>query len=201
MDKKKKINGSINEILLKYFDLIHEYTNNFKKNIKINNINHKKFVFNKGLNCIIIIYSIILINTNDLDIVISDTKKGLYYYIEFIEQTLSNKDLNLNLTTQDAILFVYKKTINNLKIDTNVSNIHNKIKGLLQLYNYLLIENINYNTLTIDNVLIKNINNLIIEICKLKSIKKITTISNHLLYEKNDLLNNIDSIKQTLFTH
>ena len=201
MDKKKKINGSINEILLKYFDLIHEYTNNFKKNIKINNINHKKFVFNKGLNCIIIIYSIILINTNDLDIVISDTKKGLYYYIEFIEQTLSNKDLNLNLTTQDAILFVYKKTINNLKIDTNVSNIHNKIKCLLQLYNYLLIENINYNTLTIDNVLIKNINNLIIEICKLKSIKKITTISNHLLYEKNDLLNNIDSIKQTLFTH
>ncbi len=201
MDKKKKINGSINEILLKYFDLIHEYTNNFKKNIKINNINHKKFVFNKGLNCIIIIYSIILINTNDLDIVISDTRKGLYYYIEFIEQTLSNKDLNLNLTTQDAILFVYKKTINNLKIDTNVSNIHNKIKGLLQLYNYLLIENINYNTLTIDNVLIKNINDLIIEICKLKSIKKITTISNHLLYEKNDLLNNMDSIKQTLFTH
>ena len=201
MDKKKKINGSINEILLKYFDLIHEYTNNFKKNIKINNINHKKFVFNKGLNCIIIIYSIILINTNDLDIVISDTRKGLYYYIEFIEQTLSNKDLNLNLTTQDAILFVYKKTINNLKIDTNVSNIHNKIKGLLQLYNYLLIENINYNTLTIDNVLIKNINDLIIEICKLKSIKKITTISNHLLYEKNDLLNNMDSIKQKLFTH
>ena len=201
MDKKKKINGSINEILLKYFDLIHEYTNNFKKNIKINNINHKKFVFNKGLNCIIIIYSIILINSNDLDLVISDTKKGLYYYIEFIEQTLSNKDLNLNLTTQDAILFVYKKTINNFKIDTNVSNIHNKIKGLLQLYNYLLIENINYNTLDIDNVLIKNINDLIIEICKLKSIKKITIISNHLLYEKNDLLNNIDYIKQKLFTH
>lgn len=201
MDKKKKINGSINVILLKYFDLVHEYTNNFKKNIKINNINHKKFIFNKGLNCIIIIYSIILINTNDLNIVISDTKKGFYYYIEFIEQTLSNKDLNLNLTTQDAILFVYKKTINNFKIDTNVNNIHNKIKHLLQLYNYLLTEHIDYNTLTIDNVLIKNINDLMIEICKLKSIKKITTISNHLLYKKNDLLNNIDFIKEKLFTH
>ena len=33
--KKKKLNCSINEILLKYFDLVEDYINNFKNTIKI----------------------------------------------------------------------------------------------------------------------------------------------------------------------
>jgi hypothetical protein len=197
--KKKKLNCSISEILLKYFDLVEDYVNTFKKNIKINNINHKNVIFNKGLSCIIIIYSVLLINTNNLNLVITDTKKGFYYYIEFIEQILSNK--NLNLTTHDALLFVYKKTINNLKTKTQVISVHNKIKILLQLYNFLLLEHINLNTLYIDNQIIKHIKDLIIDISKLKSIKKTTEISNYLLYQKYDLLSKIQYVKQHMLKH
>ena len=83
---KKNLDSSINEILLKYFDLIEEYIENFKKNIKIMNIGNKIFIFNKGLNCIIVIYNILLMHTNNLNFVYYTTRKGLYYYLEFIEQ-------------------------------------------------------------------------------------------------------------------
>lgn len=192
-NKKKKLNCSINEILLKYFDLVEDYTNTFKNTIKIYNINHKNIIFNKGLSCIIIVYSILLINTNNLNLVISNTKKGIYYYIEFIEQILSNK--NLNLTTQDALIFVYKKTINNIKIKTQVSSVHNKIKILLQLYQYLLLEHINLNTLYLDNQVNKEIKDIIIDISKLKSTKKTTEISNYILYKKTNLLTKIQYVK------
>lgn len=192
-NKKKKLNCSINEILLKYFDLVEDYINTFKNTIKIYNINHKNIIFNKGLSCIIIVYSILLINTNNLNLVISNTKKGIYYYIEFIEQILSNK--NLNLTTQDALIFVYKKTINNIKIKTQVSSVHNKIKILLQLYQYLLLEHINLNTLYLDNQVNKEIKDIIIDISKLKSTKKTTEISNYILYKKTDLSTKIQYVK------
>ena len=197
--KKKKLNCSINEILLKYFDLIEDYVNSFKKNIKIYNTNHKNIIFNKGLSCIIIIYSILLINTNNLNIVTSNTKKGICYYIEFIEQILSNKDLNL--TSQDALLFVYKKTISNIKIKTDTSIVHNKIKILLQLYNFLLLEHVNLNILYIDNQVIKQIKDLIINISKLKSIKKTTEISTYLLHEKIDLLTKIQYVNKNMLNH
>ena len=197
--KKKKLNSTISDILLNYFDLVEDYINTFKKNIKIYNINHKNIIFNKGLSCIIIMYNILLINTNNLNIVTSNTKKGFYYYIEFIEQILSNK--NLNLTTQDALLFVYKKIINNLKPDPNISIIHNKIKILLELYHFLLLEHINLNTLNIDNQVNKDIKKIIIDISKLKSIKKTTEISTYLLYQKNNLLPKIQYVKQNMLNH
>jgi|TARA_B110000495_G_C22941434_1_gene550848 hypothetical protein len=196
MNIKKKLDSSINEILLKYSNLIEEYIEYFKKNIKITNKNHKNFIFNKGLNCIIIIYSILLIHTNNLNIVYSNTKKGFYYYIEFIEQTLSNKNLNLNLTSQDAILFVYKKTIYDFNLTTNVSKNHNKLKTLLQLYNFILTENIDYNTLYISKNTFDTLNELFSNICKIRSIKKITTVCNYLTFEKNDLLNKLQYVNQ-----
>ena len=198
MDKetiKKNLDSSINEIILKYFDLIEEYIENFKKNIKIMNVSNKIFIFNKGLNCIIVIYNILLINTNNLNFVYYTTKKGIYYYLEFIEQTLSKNNVNLNLSTSDAVLFVYKKTINNIKPNITVNKIHNKIKVLLELYNFFLTENIKEPQFISKNT-ICCIKKMITDICKLKSIKKIITISNYLITKNNDLSKSIVYIKQ-----
>ena len=134
-------------------------------------------------------------HTNNLNFVYYTTRKGLYYYLEFIEQTLSKNNLNLNLSTSDAVLFVYKKTIHSIKPNITVSKIHNKIKILLELYNFFLTENIEVHQFISKNT-ICCIKNMIIDICKLKSIKKIITISNDLITKKNDLSKSIVYIKQ-----
>ena len=78
---------------------------------------------------------------------------------------------------------------------------HNKIKILLQLYHYLLLEHINLNTLYLDNQVIKHIKDLIIDISKLKSIKKTNEISTYLLYKKTNLLTKIQYVKQNMLKH
>ena len=194
---KKNLDSSINEILSKYFDLIEEYIEIFKKNIKIININGKKFIFNKGLNCIIVIYNLLLMHTNNLNFVYYTTKKGIYYYIEFIEQSLLKNNLNLNLSSHDAILFVYKKTIYNIKPNIKINKIYNKIKILLELYNYFLIENIDDNQI-ISKTTLNNIKEIFIEICKLKSIKKINKITNNIISKKKNISTTILYLKQEL---
>ncbi len=194
---KKNLDSSINEILSKYFDLIEEYIEIFKKNIKIININVKKFIFNKGLNCIIVIYNLLLMHTNNLNFVYYTTKKGIYYYIEFIEQSLLKNNLNLNLSSHDAILFVYKKTIYNIKPNIKINKIYNKIKILLELYNYFLIENIDDNQI-ISKTTLNNIKEIFIEICKLKSIKKINKITNNIISKKKNISTTILYLKQEL---
>lgn len=194
---KKNLDSSINEILSKYFDLIEEYIEIFKKNIKIININVKNFIFNKGLNCIIVIYNLLLMNTNNLNFVYYTTKKGIYYYIEFIEQSLLKNNLNLNLSSHDAILFVYKKTIFNIKPNIKINKIYNKIKILLELYNYFLIENIDDNQI-ISKTTLNNIKEIFIEICKLKSIKKINKITNNIISKKKNISTTILYLKQEL---
>ena len=72
---------------------------------------------------------------------------------------------------------------------------NNKIKILLQLYQYLLLEHINLNTLYLDNQVNKEIKDIIIDISKLKSAKKTTEISNYLLYKKTNLLTKIQYVK------
>ena len=72
---------------------------------------------------------------------------------------------------------------------------HNKIKILLQLYQYLLLEHINLNTLYLDNQVNKEIKDIIIDISKLKSTKKTTEISNYILYKKTNLLTKIQYVK------
>ena len=91
-----------------------------------------------------------LIYTNNLELTHYHTKKGFYYYIEFIEQSISKKNINLNLTSQDAVMFVYKKTINNFTINHISCKLHNKIKIFLNIYNYLLINHLNYNDFILD---------------------------------------------------
>lgn len=194
---KKNLDSTINEILSKYFDLIEEYIEIFKKNIKNTNVNIKKFIFNKGLNCIIVIYNLLLMHTNNLNFVYYTTKKGIYYYIEFIEQSLLKNNLNLNLSSYDAILFVYKKTIYNIQPNIKINKIYNKIKILLELYNYFLIENIDDNQI-IPNETLNNIKDIFIEICKLKSIKKINTITNCIINNKKNISTTLLYLKQEI---
>ena len=57
------------------------------------------------------IYSFLLLYTNNLGLAVYHTQRAILYYIEFVSQIGDGTHNLLKLSTKDATLFVYKKTI------------------------------------------------------------------------------------------
>ena len=67
----------------------------------------------KGIEVITNIFNVILLYTRNLEITTHYTNQSIYFYIEYINQ-ISNKSAEfvfVNLTMQDAILYIYRKSI------------------------------------------------------------------------------------------
>ena len=99
-----------------------------------------------GINTIESIFSILLLKTKNLNLVVQNSENTIFYFFEFIEQmTRPRTELQslLNLTIVDAKLFVYKKTIFDLEgKKTNLSkeenDILNKFKQFTLVYKKFL---------------------------------------------------------------
>ena len=96
------LNVAANDILNKYNLLIIEY---FKLNIKgIKELG-------RGLETISHVFEIMLYYTKNLELTYYHSQKAFYFYGEFISQIIEDPNNYLQLSSKDAILFVYKKTI------------------------------------------------------------------------------------------
>ena len=71
---------------------------------------------NRGLDTITHVFITILYHTNNHEIVYYYTQKSIYLYIEFINQISELDKHFLKLTSRDAVIYVYKKTIFELGI-------------------------------------------------------------------------------------
>lgn len=112
-DKKK--------ILLKYFEIISEYLNFLldKKNSII--------IIISGFETISHVFLILLFYTKNIDLTFHYSIKACCLYCEYIEQLLqesSSTKFCIKIKSYDAILFVYKNTIYNLKKNNNKINNH-----------------------------------------------------------------------------
>ena len=76
-----------------------------------------------GLNTIIHIFRITLIKYKNTDIAYHYSKQGYYYFLEYIQQ-LSTANFQHHLNINDAITFVYTKT---LSISLDVLNNHQNV--------------------------------------------------------------------------
>lgn len=159
-----------NDIYIKYIKIITEYIEQLKKldYIKYENI---EFIIKQGINTITNVFKLIIIYSKNLDLTFNYSKKAIYYYIEFIKQI--NMESNfIKLTSTDATLFVYKKTI--FLIDNEFRQ------------NYISEYNIIENNLYIFTEIIKfNFNNLLNDIYIYNDLKKIYNdihlISSHII--------------------
>ena len=96
------LSSTINDILNKYNLLITEY---FKLNIK----GVKEWM--RGLETISHVFEIMLFYTKNLELTYYHSQKAFYFYGEFISQIIEDPNNYLQLSSKDATLFVYKKTI------------------------------------------------------------------------------------------
>lgn len=107
----KTLTSSIQSVLEKYILLIVEYSIFFSEKINVKDKKHYKFIYNRGLDTISHVFSMILFYTKNLDITYYHSQKSFYFYVEFIEQIIDIQHSFLQLSSRDASIFVYKKTI------------------------------------------------------------------------------------------
>jgi hypothetical protein len=106
-------------ILEKYTSLIFEYLLFFFDKIKYakKRQTYFKYIFERGFDTVTSVFTGMLLNTKNVDLSLYHGQKSLYFYIEFIEQISDAQNSFLQLSSRDAVMFVYKRTIFELNKD------------------------------------------------------------------------------------
>lgn len=114
---KPLITNSLQEILNKFSEILIEYMRFISEKIKIKNKRHYAFIFERGIETLIHVFSMTFYYTKNLDLTFFHSQKAYYFYIEFIEQISDDNITFLQLSSRDAVVFVYKKTIYDINND------------------------------------------------------------------------------------
>ena len=191
---KTNLDIDINEIIKKYSDLLIEYLSFITENVKIKKIDLFKFIIIRGLDTMTNVFLHLLLYTKDINNTYTNSQKSFYFYFEFISQISEDDNRFLNLTSRDAMIYVYKKII--FEVKKNINDDNNNIDVLemkekidiidiyIKLYKMYLYKIIHsYNT---SNNKINNLKNTINKLNDLKNKEKIINFYNIIesLYDK-----------------
>lgn len=120
------LEADIGDITSKYSELLIEYYKFVIENIKSKNKAFLSFIITRGLDTITNVFYTLLYYTKNQDLTYFHCQKAFYFYVEFVRQISEDDKMFLQLTSRDASIYVYKKTlfeINNefKKISDNLS--------------------------------------------------------------------------------
>jgi hypothetical protein len=167
---RKNIDSITSEITEKYYMLIAEYFKFITENIKIKNSNFAKFIITRGLDTITNVFNSIFYYTKNIDLTYFHCQKSFYFYVEFVGQISEDEKMFLQLSSRDATLYVYKKTIfeinNEYKIASESSKLINEqlaiINSYINIYKTIVYKIIQNDVVTKNNIYIENFE----KICK-----------------------------------
>jgi len=108
---KKIINDPIDNIVEKYYLLVNEYLKFIADSVGFKNVTYTKFIIERGVETTTHVFTLLLYYTRNLDVAYFHGQKAFYFYVEFIGQISEDKHSFLQLSSRDASMFVYKKTI------------------------------------------------------------------------------------------
>ena len=157
---KPCIENSVSEILNKFVNILIEYMKFISEKIMMKNKRYYCFIFERGIETLIHVFSVIFYYTKNLNLTFYHTQKACYFYIEFIEQISDDNVSFLQLSSRDAILFVYKKTIfdinneykKNIQEPTTEENlILSKLNSYICIYKCIVLFITNHNDFTKTN--------------------------------------------------
>ena len=167
---RKNIDNTTSEITEKYYMLIAEYFKFITENIKVKNSNFSKFIIMRGLDTITNVFNSIFYYTKNIDLTYFHCQKSFYFYVEFVGQISEDEKMFLQLSSRDATLYVYKKTIfeinNECKNTIESSKLINDqieiINSYINIYKTLVYKIIQSDVLTKNNLYIETFE----KICK-----------------------------------
>lgn len=108
----KEINyEDINNYIYTFNKIVNHFLISSSETIKIKQDEYLKFILQKGINTLLNVFRFLILYTKNLDLISLHCEKSYLYYIEFIGQIGHENKSYLQLSSKDAILFVYKKSI------------------------------------------------------------------------------------------
>lgn len=99
------------ELFKSYMSLVQTLLNHIHTNITIHKIEYLKYIITYGIDSITHIYKLLLYYTKNLSLTIHHCEKSILFYVEFITQIGDDNHSFLQLTSKDAVMFLYKKTL------------------------------------------------------------------------------------------
>ena len=101
----------LEDVQIKYNNLLSEYLFFILDNIVIKNDTFFKFIIQRGIITITNVFNLVLHYSKNLDVAYFHSQRAFYFYVEFIGQISEDQHTFLQLSSRDATMFVYKKTI------------------------------------------------------------------------------------------
>jgi len=135
-----QLSVNLNDILLQQLNILEEYIKNINDIFHVNKKN-KLYIIIKGIETIFHIYQQILFYTNNHKLAYYYSHKSIYLYKEYNSQINDDSNTFLNLTTRDAIIYIYKKTIFEIKpnfLKKDETNKQKEIFDILFLHNNIV---------------------------------------------------------------
>ncbi len=189
-------NNQYSNIINTYESIINEFIVYAISSFFIQKKDHLLFVIKRGIETINNCFIQLFMYTKNLELVSFHCKKAFYYYIEFIGQINEDTHSYLQLTSKDAILFVYKKTIFDIdlsyrrnfimeleeeKFIKTIYKTSNAINKIVIQYLFIAFDNENLDKNKITKNIVKDTKD-IIKLLKNKNITKV--IDSFLIFEK-----------------
>lgn len=217
---KESLNDiDIPEYIIKYISVIFDLFDYAKREKYKYKKDYLNYILKQGLNTMMHIFTHMLMYTKNIDLTFFHLQKGLYYYLEFIQQIKRDEHQFLQFNIKDAIIFVYKKTIYDIDqdyirhatINSNNREIVEEVRCYIEGWNqftYDIIQKFLYLE-KFENVVYKDVIKTLILVGKTQfdkhihlnfdSIAKVieVTDSNNIIDELNSVIKNINQYKQT----
>jgi hypothetical protein len=120
-------------IFKNYVTVMNDYLTHFTASDKFKKTDKDGiFLLIHGLNTLTHIFKITL--NQNLEKALENTEHSIYYYTQFIEQMEENLMYDLNVSSNTAALFVYKKTISQVLPEIAPSDMLKNVADLLLIY-------------------------------------------------------------------
>lgn len=116
---------TMNELLKKYESIVYDYLAIMNSSETLKAMDSAKYTVQLGLNAITHIYKIAFCRTKNVATSADHCQKGIYCFIEYIEQTYKLGYVNMSgnnspqFDFMDAIMFIYDKTLSDLRNDNS----------------------------------------------------------------------------------
>lgn len=154
-----KCNFTLFEAANKYIDLITYFIFLGKESLTYDD--NFIYTMHKGVEVVNNIFNVLLLYTRNLEITTHYTNQCIYFYVEYINQ-ISNKSAEfvfVNLTMQDAILYIYRKSIFEIneqirrkyKSNLNEKKLYDNISLFNNTYNYIILAFLQNNDFNIES--------------------------------------------------
>ena len=182
-----EIHGSIDDILNKYKMLIFEYLSFIMENIAIKkkHTSYHNFIIMRGVDTITHVFVNMLHYSKNVDMAYYHGQKSFYFYVEFVGQISDDSHSFLQLTSRDATIFVYKKTIfEMIKKDKTTPNAQDVVKLNILDNHVKLIKNMIFYVINVNDFNLSHATNIITKMDTILQYfsRNYNKINNHVYY-------------------